>query len=369
MQHKRVRVFVTADIGKEALDRLRERGYEVELYPRPEPPPKSVIIERIRSGIDALITTVRDPLDEEVFSAGAGTLRIVAQYAVGFDNIDRAAANRYQIPFTHTPDVLTEATAEFAFFMLGDVSRKLYPSESIVRERRWDYWHPYLPILGDEVTGKTVGVVGTGRIGKAFARKCIGMDMDILLYDPVIQDHKFAEALAGEMRFRHEAGFSPALRTAIYVSFERLLGGADYVSLHVPLIRSGEGDPPTYHLMNSAAFELMKPSAYLINTSRGPVVDESALYDALKGGKIAGAALDVYEKEPLPANSPLLDPELQDRLRLLHHFASGGRETRLSADPDRGMAGRAVQAVIDMIEGRYGVNPATMPYVVNKEAF
>jgi len=369
MQGKPVKVFATADIGPAALDRLRERGYMVEVYPEPEAPPKSVIIERIRSGIDALITTVRDPLDQEVFAAAAGTLRIVAQDAVGFDNIDRAAANRYKIPFTHTPDVLTEATAEFAFFMLGAVSRKMYPSEAIVREKRWDYWHPYLPILGDEVTGKTVGVVGTGRIGKAFAKKCLGMDMDILLYDPVVQDRKFAEAVCAEMRLRHEAGFSPQLRVASYESFEQVLAQGDYVSVHVPLIRPGEGDTPTYHLMNAAAFELMKPTAYLINTSRGPVVDEQALYRALIDNKIAGAALDVYEKEPLPAESPLLDPALRDRLRLLHHFASGTRETRLSPDPNRGMAGRAVQAVIDMIEGHYGGNPAKMPYVVNKEAF
>jgi glyoxylate reductase len=369
MQGKPVKVFATADIGPAALDRLRERGYMVEVYPEPEAPPKSVIIERIRSGIDALITTVRDPLDQEIFAAAAGTLRIVAQDAVGFDNIDRAAANRYKIPFTHTPDVLTEATAEFAFFMLGAVSRKMYPSEAIVREKRWDYWHPYLPILGDEVTGKTVGVVGTGRIGKAFAKKCIGMEMDLLLYDPVFQDHNFAQAACAEMRLRHDAGFSQELRTACYGSFQQVLRQCDYISVHVPLIRPGEGDTPTYHLMNAAAFELMKPTAYLINTSRGPVVDEPALYRALIDNKIAGAALDVYEKEPLPAESPLLDPALRDRLRLLHHFASGTRETRLSPDPDRGMAGRAVQAVIDMIEGHYGGDPAKMPYVVNKEAF
>src|SRR5260370_612576 len=260
MQTTAVRVFVTVDIGEEALNRLRERGYEVEVYPGPQAPPKSVVLDRVRSGIDALITTVRDPLDGDIFAAGAGTLRVVAQDAVGFDNIDRAAANRYRIPFTHTPDVLTEATAEFAFFMLGDVSRKLYPSEAIVREGRWDYWHPYLPILGDEVTGKTVGVVGTGRIGKAFAKKCLGMDMNLLLYDPVAEDHKFAEAAGSEMRFRHEAGFSQRLRTASYTSFEQVLGQSDYVSLHVPLIRSGEGDTPTYHLMNAAAFQSMKPT-------------------------------------------------------------------------------------------------------------
>jgi glyoxylate reductase len=369
MPEKIVRVFATADIGSEALGRLRERGYEVDVYPQTEPPPKAIILEKVRSGIDALITTLRDPIDEEVFAAGAGTLRIVAQIAVGFDNIDREAANRFGIPFSNTADVLTEATAEFAFFIMGAVSRKLYPSEKLVEENRWDSWHPYHPFLGDEVTGKTVAVIGTGRIGKAFARKCIGFDMDLLLYDPVVSDEKFLGDAAREMKVRFEAGFSHKLRTVEYVSFSDALKRGDYVSLHVPLVMRGESLTPTYHLMSAEAFGRMKRTAYLINTSRGPVVDEAALYQALINRDIAGAALDVYEQEPLPANSPLRDPEIKDRLRLFHHFASGTRETRLSPDPEIGMAGRAVQAVIDVIEGRYRGDPSKMPYVVNKEAF
>jgi glyoxylate reductase len=369
MPDKRVRVFATADIGREAFDRLRELGYEVEVYPDTDPPPKSLILQRVRSGIDALITTLRDPIDEEVFAAGVVTLRIVAQIAVGFDNIDREAASQYRIPFANTADVLTEATAEFAFFMMGAVSRKLYSSEKLVEENRWDSWHPYHPFLGDEVTGKTVAVIGTGRIGKAFAKKCIGLDMDLLLYDPIFRDEKFVESAGREMQLRREAGFSSSRRTVRYVSFAEALEKADYVSLHVPLLLPGESEIPTFHLMNPASFKRMKRTAFLINTSRGPVVDERALYDALVGNEIAGAALDVYEKEPLPADSPLRDPRLKDRLRLFHHFASGTRETRLSPDPEVGMAGRAVQAVIDVIEGRYDGDPSQMPYVVNKEAF
>lgn len=369
MAKKRVRVFATADIGQTAFERLRELGYEVDVYPDMEPPPKSTILERVRSGIDALITTLRDQIDEEVFEAGAGTLRIVAQIAVGFDNIDRDAANRYRVPFSNTADVLTEATAEFAFFIMGAVSRKLYPSEKLVEENRWDSWHPYHPFLGDEVTGKTAAVVGTGRIGKAFARKCIGLDMDLLLYDPISRDDKFVTCVDKEMQLRHEAEFSTRRRTAQYVSFDESLERADYVSLHVPLVMPGESDTATYHLMNEAAFKRMKPTAYVINTSRGPVVDERALYQALIDDEIAGAALDVYEREPLPADSRLRDPRLKDRLRLFHHFASGTRETRLSPDPEIGMAGRAVQAVIDVIERRYDGDPAKMPYVVNKEGF
>lgn len=363
------RVFVTADIGSAALDRLRQHGYKVEVFPDTEPPPKSFIIQRVRSGVDALITTLRDPIDEEVLAAGAGTLKIVAQCAVGFDNIDREAANRYHIPFSNTADVLTEATAEFAFFIMGAVSRKLYSSEKLVEENQWSSWHPYQPFLGDEVTGKTVAVIGTGRIGKAFAKKCIGLDMDLLLYDPILRDEKFAALVDGEMRLRHDAGFSRSRRTVTYVSFEEALERADFVSLHVPLLMPAESDTPTHHLMNQTAFKRMKATAYLVNTSRGPVVDERALYEALINDEIAGAALDVFEKEPLPVNSPLRDTRLKDRLRLFHHFASGTRETRLSPDPEIGMAGRTVQAVIDVLEGNYDGDPAEMPYVVNKEAF
>src|SRR6266705_2504704 len=173
------RVFATCDMGP-ALDVLRDRGYQVEVYPEPTASPKSAIIEKARSGIDGLITTLRDQIDAEIFEAGKNTLKVVAQFAVGFDNINRADANRYKVPFTNTADVLTEATAEFAFFMLGSVARKLYSSERLVRENRWGAWHPYLPFLGDEVTGKTVAVIGTGRIGQAFMKKAVAFDVNFL---------------------------------------------------------------------------------------------------------------------------------------------------------------------------------------------
>src|SRR5438094_9733412 len=130
------RVFATCDIG-ESINLLRDRGYDVEVYPRPEAPPKSLIVEKVKSGVDGLITTLRDPIDAEVFAAGAGTLKVIAQFAVGFDNINRSDANKYKVPFTNTADVLTEATAEFAFFMLGALARKMWAAEHLTRENKW----------------------------------------------------------------------------------------------------------------------------------------------------------------------------------------------------------------------------------------
>jgi glyoxylate reductase len=365
---KKFRVFATCDIG-EAIDLLRKRGYDVEVYPEPQPPPKSLIVDKVKSGIDGLITTLRDAIDAEIFEAGKQTLRVVAQFAVGFDNINRADANRYKVPFTNTADVLTEATAEFAFFMMGTLARKMWPAEHLTRENRWGYWHPYLPFLGDEVTGKTVAVIGTGRIGLAFIKKCVGFDMNVLCYDPAYENHAFVKTVQEINDLRHARGLTKERAWIKYVPFEEALRGADFVSVHVPLLRAGESATPTYHLFNEQTLQLMKPTAFLVNTSRGPVVDEAALAKALRENWIAGAALDVYEKEPLPTESPLRDAAIADRCRLMPHFASAARITRLSTDPDKGMAGRCVQGLIDVLESNYGGDMTKMPYVVNKEAF
>ncbi len=370
---KKFRVFATCNIGRDALDLLPERGYELEIYPDSEPPPKSLILEKVGSGsgigIDALITTLRDQIDAEVFEAGKGTLKVVAQMAVGFDNINRADANKYKVPFTNTAEVLTDATAEYALFLMGCVARRLYPTERIVRENRWGSWHPFLPFLGDEVTGKTVSVFGTGRIGQAVISKAVGLNVNFLCYDAAFENKEFIGKIQQELDLRHKLGLSAEKRTIRYVSLEEALGGGDFVTLHVPLLRPGETGQPTLHFINEKTLGMMKPTAYLVNTSRGPVVDESALAKALKDGVIQGAALDVFEKEPLAADSPLRDPAIEERIRLFPHFASAGRITRLSPDPEKGMAGRCVQAVIDVLEGNYDGNPAAMPYVVNKEAF
>src|ERR1700687_5420281 len=366
---KRFRVFATSRIGDPAANRLRECGCDLEVFQGPEAPPKKLIIEKVKSGIDALITTLRDPIDAEVFEAGKGTLKVVAQIAVGFDNINRADANKYKIPFTNTADVLTEATAEFAFFLMGALARKLSPAEHLTRENRWGYWHPYLPFLGDEVTGKTVAIIGTGRIGLAMIKKCAGFDMNILCFDPAYENRDYIKAIQEMMDLSFQRGISREKTSIRYTTLHEALSTADFITLHVPLLREGESSTPTYHLINESTLRMMNPTAMIVNTSRGPVIDETALARALRENWIAGAALDVYEQEPLPADSPLRDPAIADRCRLLPHFASAARITRLSSDPNKGMAGRCVQGLIDVLEGNYGGDVTKMPYVVNKEAF
>jgi phosphoglycerate dehydrogenase-like enzyme len=193
--------------------------------------------------------------------------------------------------------------------------------------------------------------------------------MDILCHDPTYEEHSFVEAIRWLMEVRHRERLSPRLQTIEYVSLENALRRADYVSLHVPLTLPGTAEEPTLHLIDEERLGMMKPTAYLVNTSRGPVVDEAALARALREDRIAGAALDVFETEPLPAESPLRDDGLCGKLRLFPHAASAARATRLSPDPNVGMAGRCVQGVIDVLEGRYGGDPRQMPFVVNKEAF
>ena len=251
--------------------------------------------------------------------------------------------------------------------MMGTLARRLWSAEKLLREDEWGYWHPYLPFLGDEVTGKTIAVIGTGRIGQAMIKKCIGFDMSVRCYDLMFQDEQFVAQVQEDMDLRHRHGWAGERATIRYAEFEEALSVADFVSVHVPLLRESESRTSTYHLFNERTLRQMKPTAYLINSSRGPVVDESALARALKENWIAGAALDVYGKEPLTPDSPLRDPALQDCCRLFPHFASNGKITRLSADPDKGMAGRTAQAVINVLES--GKPITELPWVVNKEAF
>jgi glyoxylate reductase len=193
--------------------------------------------------------------------------------------------------------------------------------------------------------------------------------MNILCYDPVYQNHDYIKAIQELNDLRHARGICRERPWIKYVTLDDALANADFVSVHVPLLREGESSTPTFHLFNEQTFRKMKPTAFLVNSSRGPVVDEAALAKALRERWISGAALDVYEHEPLPADSQLRDPAIADRCRLYPHFASAAKITRLSTDPDKGMAGRCVQGLIDVLEGNYGGDITKMPYVVNKEAF
>lgn len=355
------RVFVTADIGSEAIERLSAAGFEVQVHPTIEAPPYDELSARVGDGVDALVTTIRDRIDEPLLVLGASHgLKIVAQVAVGYDNIDVEAASRHGIPVANTPDVLSDATAEFAFFMMGAVARRTYPSEDLVRSGNWGVWHPHHPWLGDNVAGKTVAVIGTGRIGKAFIHKCAGFDMDVLCYSRTV-DEKFRAAAQKVMDLRAELGFGRR-REIRYVALDEALGSADFVALHVPLIKSGPD--ATVRFMDETRLRKMKKTAYLVNTTRGPVVDEEALARVLLDGGLAGAALDVFATEPLPMDSPLRDPRLILKLRLFNHLGSGTYQTRLSPDPNVGMAGRAVQSVIDRLGGR---DLGEMTWVVNRE--
>ena len=239
------RIFATTDIGQRGAAAAARQGLGPRgLRARGAAARARSSWRRSKSGIDALITTLRDKIDDEVFAAGkeAG-LKVVAQDAVGFDNIDRAAANRHRIPFSNTADVLTDATAEFAFLIMGTVARMTWPSEQMVREQTWSTWHPYHPWLGDEVTGKTVAVIGTGRIGKSFIKKAVGFDMDVLCYDPAYQDDEVrgVHAPRDEGAPRGRADHARCRRSTTCRSRTRCAAPTSS-PLHVNLTRPGEAD-------------------------------------------------------------------------------------------------------------------------------
>ncbi len=293
------KVYVTRELPERGMKIIKEH-FEAEVWPEYGPPPKKEIIKKARN-VDALITLLSDKIDAEVFDAGP-KLKIVAQMAVGFDNIDVAEATKRGIYVTNTPGVLTETTADFAWALLMAVSRRVVEADKYVRTGQWKVsWHPSM-LLGRDVYGATIGIVGAGRIGTAVARRAKGFNMKILYYDVVPMSPEIEKELGAKR-----------------VDLDTLLKESDFVSVHVPLIKE------TYHLINEEKLRLMKKTAYLINNSRGPIVDEKALYKALKEGWIAGAALDVFEQEPTPTENPLLK---LDNVVLAPHISSASHETR-----------------------------------------
>jgi len=356
-------VFLTTNIGQPALDHLKSKGYTLDVFAEQEAPSKQQIIAGLRKRPDAMITNLRDPIDQDVIAAGKDCLKIIAQDSAGVDNIDLAAANRWRIPVSNTQDVLTDAVAEYALFIAGAAMRRLACSEKRVRQGLWQGWHPVHPFLGEELFDKTIGVVGTGKIGKAFVSRAAGFGVSFLLYD-MHPDQGFADNVTRLLDTYHALGLHKHKQTIAYADWHTLLAESDVITVHTPLIKQGKGS--TYHLLSTDAFARMKRGVCLVNTSRGPIVDEQALVKALRNGTVGYAALDVFEKEPLPLDSPLRAEEFVDRVRLYHHFASGGRISRLSLDPDKGMAGRCITALIRVLEGE---DPADIPYVVNRNIF
>lgn len=312
------KVFVTREILPEGLKLLQD-NFEVDLWTDYAPPSKEIIKEHIKDA-DAILTMLSDKIDAEIINS-APKLKIIAQLAVGFDNIDLKTAEARGIYVTNTPDVLTDASADFSFAQMLAISRRVVEADRYVREGKWKVaWHPSM-MLGGSLRGATLGIVGAGRIGQAMARRGRGFDMKILYF-----------SRSAKPDFEKEMG-------AKRVDLDTLLKESDYVSLHVPLTDKTRG------MINADKLALMKKTAYLISNARGPVIDEKALYNALKSHRIAGAALDVFNVEPTPADNPLLE---LDNIVVAPHISSGSTETR---------AKMSVMTASDIVKALTGQRP------------
>jgi lactate dehydrogenase-like 2-hydroxyacid dehydrogenase len=273
-------VFITRVVPQKGLDLiLNEPAITAEIWPGDLPPPREVLLEKIR-GVAGLYCLLTDRIDPELLAAAGPQLKVISQMAVGYDNIDVPACTRRGIPVGNTPGVLTEATADLTMALLLGTARQLVVAAEAVKAGRWRTWEP-LGYTGPDVYGSTVGIIGLGRIGLAVARRLAGFKVRLLYHGP------------GPTPAAAEVG-------AEYVDLETLLAESDFVTLHCPL------KPETRHLINAARLKQMKPTATLINTARGEVVDQAALIEALRQGVIAYAGLDVTTPEPLPADNPLL---------------------------------------------------------------
>ena len=312
----RPRVFVTRRIPQAGLTALAAVA-EVDLWDGELPPPREVLLERVR-GVDGLLSLLTDRVDAELLDAAGPGLQVVSNYAVGYDNIDVAACRERGVAVGNTPGVLTETTADLAFALLMAVARRLPEGYDYVREDRWQTWGPLL-LLGKDIHGATLGLVGFGRIGREMARRAKGFGMRTLYFSRT--------QAPPEIEAELDATFTP---------FDELLAGSDFVSLHTAL------NEDTHHLIDARALARMQNGAILINTSRGGVVDQAALADALRSGHLFGAGLDVTDPEPMRADDPLL--ALPNCL-VVPHVASASERTR-----DR-MAAKAAANLIAGLQG------------------
>jgi len=312
------KIFVTRRIPELGLKKLREKC-EVEINLLNRALAKKEIIEGLRSK-DALYCLLTDTIDEEVIISNPN-LRIIANYAVGYENVDVKAATENGVAVTNTPGVLTDTTADLAWSLILSVSRRIIEADRFTRKSEFKGWDPLL-FLGGDTYRKTLGIVGAGRIGTAVAKRSRGFEMKVLYFD--IRANEKIEKEVGAQR----------------VSLAQLLKNSDFISVHIPLSEK------THHLIGEKEFELMKSNSYLINTSRGPIVDEKALVRVLKQRRIAGAGLDVYEKEP---KLTLGLTEL-DNVVLLPHIGSASHETRNQ------MALLAAENCLAALEGKMPAN-------------
>lgn len=313
------KVFVTQNIPQAGLDLLMK---ECEVFVNTEDRvlSKGEIMERLK-GMDGMLCLLTDEIDGEIMDAEPN-LKVISNYAVGFNNINVDEATKRGIPVTNTPGVLTETTADFAWTLLMGIARRLVEADKFTRAGKFKGWRPRL-LLGSDIYGKTIGIVGMGRIGQAMARRAKGFNMNILYYDEYRPDAKLEKELG-----------------ITYAPFDELLQKSDYVSIHVPLMES------THHFIGERELKLMKKSAYLINSARGPIVDEKALVKALKEKEIAGAGLDVFEDEPelAPGLAEL------DNVVIAPHIASATVETRSK------MATMAAEGCLSVLKGEKPVN-------------
>lgn len=312
------KVLVTREIPEAGFSLLE--GFDVTVL-HERPPERDELLEAAR-GAAGILSTVTETIDAEVMDAAGDSLKVVANMAVGFDNIDLDSAAERGIVITNTPGVLTETTADTAFMLLMAAARRLGEGERLVRSGGWDAWGPK-QLLGPDVWGKKLGLVGLGRIGEALARRASGFDMEISYYD--VRRNTEAEERLGVQ----------------YLELDELLGTCDFVSIHTPLTDE------THHLIGADELASMKPTAVLVNTSRGPVVDEAALADALAEGRIFAAGLDVYEEEP-KVHPKLLE---LDNVVLAPHIGSASIETREK------MAKLAADNVVAVLSGRKPKTP------------
>lgn len=319
-----MRVFITRQIPDQGIKMLKDKGYEVDIYEKDEIIPRKELLARAK-GADAILAILTDKVDDELIASAGGQLKIVANYAIGFDNVDLEAVKKRGVMITNAPGPeIVESVAEHTFALMLTLARRICEQDQFTRAGKYQGWGPEL-LLGTDMHGKTLGIVGLGRIGFAVAQRAAkGFRMKVLYND-----------MKPNSDFEQEYG-------AEFVSLEVLLKNSDFVTLHVPLL------PETRHMISDKQFTLMKKTAFLINTARGPIVDEKALLLALSEKKIAGAGIDVFECEPA------IDCDVNDHLELKSmpnvvltpHTASATIEAR------QAMSRVAAQNIIEALEGR-----------------